>query len=130
MSKPNYDALHRLDTLPLRGKGKRLHVLVAYLFPTPLPSPKRIAEAVRVLAQYKRGALIGSAPISHDPLDLHPTQYGIFREKLRKDIRKGRSEKPIVCWNSANGTLYILDGHHRVAAALLTGRPEVDVIVV
>lgn len=128
MSKPNYDALHRLDTLPLRGKGERLHVLVMDFFPNPMPDLKTVALAIRVLAVYKRDSR-NRHSITCDPVHLIPTQYGIFRAKLEKDVRKHRANKPVICWKHRN-KLYILDGHHRVAAALLTGKPDIEVIVV
>jgi nucleotide-binding universal stress UspA family protein len=50
-------------------------------------------------------------------------------ERIRVALERGHILPPIEVYRLGAG-LYVLDGHHRVAAALLNGQPEIDAYVV
>jgi len=50
-------------------------------------------------------------------------------ERIRKALERGHILPPIEAYRLGAG-LYVLDGHHRVAAALLNGQSDIDAYVV
>ena len=50
-------------------------------------------------------------------------------ERIRKALERGHVLPPVELYQLGSG-FYVLDGHHRVAAALLNGQPEIDAVVV
>jgi hypothetical protein len=117
------DALHRLDTFPTVGHGKHKYVEVRHIFSFRCASASVTAQGVRVLAQFKAHGSLLSGEGSVDPTKLVPTQHGIYRKKVEKDIEEHRLSERIIVW-CYRQKYYILDGHHRAATALLVGATE------
>ena len=121
------DQLHRLDTLPHEGSGDLTFIRYEYLL-RPMCEPLVVAKAIRVLEAYKAGKA-KSYKASVQVLDVIPTQAGAFINKIRKDIKSGKLTKPILIWKGPGGQPYLLDGHHRLAAAVLLGIAELPAII-
>jgi hypothetical protein len=127
------DALHRLDTFPTVGRGKHKYVESKRVFTHGPCSPTIAALGVRILAHYKqRGSPGWHGPLTIgegiiDPAKLVPTQNGIYRKKVQKDIEENRLSEPIIVWRYRS-KFYILDGHHRAATALLVGADQMPAI--
>jgi hypothetical protein len=122
MSDKHADQWHRLETYPSTGTGKDKYIVWSELLRGPA-SPLLCAKAVAVLEAYKATTHKTNPVISQVNITtLIPTQRGVFVHKIKKDIKSGKLDKPILLWQH-RGKLYILDGHHRCAAALLLGTP-------
>jgi hypothetical protein len=50
-------------------------------------------------------------------------------DRIRNALDRGHILPPVELYQLGSG-FYVLDGHHRVAAALLNGQPEIDAVVV
>jgi ParB-like nuclease family protein len=119
--------LHRLDTLPTESSPAGKFIRYEYLL-RPMSDPITVALAIRVLERWKARKLTGKR--AHAPvLKIYPTQAGAFIDKIRKDILTGKLSKPVLLWRH-KGRLYLLDGHHRVAAAVLLGIERLPALVV
>jgi hypothetical protein len=120
------DQLHRLDTLPTENSPGGRFIRYEHLL-RPMTNPITVALAIRILEQWK-GRRISGKPTRARILDIYPTQAGAFIEKIREDIQSGKLSKPILLWRH-KGRLYLLDGHHRVAAAVLLGLETLPALV-
>jgi hypothetical protein len=112
------DQLHRLDTLPTEASPAGRFIRYEHLL-RPISDPITVALAIRVLERWKARKINGK-PTHAAVLDIYPTQAGAFIDKIREDIESGKLSKPILLWRYRR-KLYLLDGHHRVAAAVLLG---------
>ena len=120
------DQLHRLATLPTENSQAGKFIRYEHLL-RPMSDPITVALAIRKLERWKARGITGKvtqAPV----LEIHPTQGGAFIEKIRKDIESGKLSKPILLWRYRR-KLYLLDGHHRVAAAVLLGLERLPAVV-
>ena len=121
------DQLHRLDTLPTEHSPEGKFIRYEHLL-RPMSDAVTVALAIRVLERWK-AQKIKATPTHARVLDIHPTQAGAFIDKIREDIENGKLSKPIVVWRYKR-KLYLLDGHHRVAAAVLLGLERLPALVV
>src|SRR5262245_25072263 len=121
------DQLHRLDTLPTEKSPAGKFIRYDHLL-RPMADPITVALAIRVLERWKARKVTGKLGEAR-VLDIYPTQAGAFIEKIRKDIETGKLTKPILVWRHRR-RLYLLDGHHRVAAAVLLGLETLPALVV
>jgi ParB-like nuclease family protein len=120
------DQLHRLETLPTEHSPAGKFIRYEHLL-RPMSDPITVALAIRVLEKWKARKITGK-PTQARVLDIVPTQAGAFIDKIRKDIESGKLSKPILVWRY-KGKLYLLDGHHRVAAAVLLGLERLPALV-
>jgi len=121
------DQLHRLDTLPTEQSPGGKFIRYEHLL-RPMSDPITVALAIRILEKWKAQKLLGTRTHAR-VLDIYPTQAGAFIRKIRQDIENGKLSKPIVVWRYKR-KLYLLDGHHRVAAAVLLGLERLPALVV
>ena len=120
------DQLHRLATLPTEDSQAGKFIRYEHLL-RPMSDPITVALAIRMLERWKARKVTGR--LTHAPvLSIVPTQGGAFIEKIREDIESGKLSKPILVWRHRR-KLYLLDGHHRVAAAVLLGLERLPAIV-
>lgn len=123
------DALHRLRTYPRVGKGKDAHVSTNLIFAGGPPLANYSILGLRELAVFNETRR-KPRPVAVDTTSLIPTQHGIFFKKLELELQD-TVNKPITVWHpSGSYYYYVLDGHHRAAAAILTGQPTVKAYVI
>ena len=114
------DALLRLD--PAVG------LQPGYLPVTPFLGPRASAsvcqQALHLLDRVKTHDAPVPSRVTVNLRSLQPTQHTIYLPDVKDIARKQNFEKPIAIFRS-NGHLYILNGHHRAAAAALVQRPSI-----
>jgi len=120
------DQLHRLATLPTEHSPAGKFIRYEHLL-RPMSDAITVALAIRVLEKWKAHEIKGRRTHAR-VLDIYPTQAGAFIDKIREDIESGKLSKPIVLWRHKR-KLYLLDGHHRVAAAVLLGLETLPALV-
>jgi ParB-like chromosome segregation protein Spo0J len=78
---------------------------------------------------YEQVVDIPSTPVP--PAVLHPTQPVLRVDRLLAIAAGGPAEGPDPCPHvvDVDGRLYVHNGHHRWAVALLSGKPTIDVRV-
>lgn len=121
------DALHRLRTYPRVGKKKDAYVETNYIFPYMVASSSWTLIALQKLAVFNK-LTRKPRPVTVATTHLAPTQHGIFFTKMEKELVDAYN-KPIVVLR-VGSMHYVLDGHHRSAAAILIGQPTIKAYVI